>query len=127
MVNGLINIKDETGEFILRLGDGRVMDTKGWHDWEWAHGVGLYSIWQYYQPTGDESCSEIIEDWFRDRFAAGGTTRNGNTTAVFLTLAHVSEKSSNPTCLPWLDGWAAWAYREQLWDDTLMMAVVPLV
>lgn len=39
LINNLINIKDTTGEFLLRLDDGRVIDTKGWNDWEWTHGV----------------------------------------------------------------------------------------
>ncbi|QBZ65407.1 hypothetical protein PoMZ_12366 [Pyricularia oryzae] len=146
LIDGMVNIKDTTGEFLLKLEDGRVIDTKGWNDWEWTHGIGLYGIWQYYQLTGDESCLKIIEDWFRDRFAAGGTTKNINTMSVFLTLAFVYEKTRNPTYLPWLEAWAEWAYHdlgrtrfggmqhttynnmndEQLWDDTLMMTVVPL-
>lgn len=146
LIDGMVNIKDKTGEFLLKLDDGRVIDTKGWNDWEWTHGVGLYGIWQYYELTGDEKCLEIIETWFANRFAAGGTTKNINTMAVFLTLAYVYEKTKNPTYLPWLDSWAEWAYRDldrtkfggmqhvtyvslhdqQLWDDTLMMTVLPL-
>lgn len=34
LINCLVNIKDETGEFLLTLEDGRVIDTKGWNDWE---------------------------------------------------------------------------------------------
>lgn len=34
LTQNLVNIKDETGEFLLRLPDGRVIDTKGWQDWE---------------------------------------------------------------------------------------------
>lgn len=30
LINNLINIKDETGEFLLHLEDGRIIDTKGW-------------------------------------------------------------------------------------------------
>lgn len=41
MTDNLINISDETGEFLLRLDDGRVIDTKGWAGWEWTHGIGL--------------------------------------------------------------------------------------
>jgi unsaturated rhamnogalacturonyl hydrolase len=146
LIDGMVNIKDKTGEFLLKLDDGRVIDTKGWNDWEWTHGVGLYGIWQYYELTGDQKCLDIIEAWFANRFAAGGTTKNINTMAVFLTLAYVYEKTRNPTYLPWLDSWAEWAYRdldrtrfggmqhvtyvslhgEQLWDDTLMMTVLPL-
>lgn len=146
LINGLVNITDTTGEFLLRLDDGRVIDTKGWNDWEWTHGIGLYGIWQYYCLTGNATHLKIIEDWFRDRFAAGGTTKNINTMAVFLTLAYVYEETGNKTYIPWLDSWAEWAYHdlgrtkyggmqhttyvdindEQLWDDTLMMTVLPL-
>lgn len=34
LIDSLVNIKDETGEFLLKLDDGRVIDTKGWNDWE---------------------------------------------------------------------------------------------
>lgn len=109
LINNLVNIKDETGEFLLKLEDGRVIDTKGWNDWEWTHGIGLYGIWQYYELTEDPECLKIIEDWFKDRFAAGGTTKNINTMAVFLTLACVYEKTGNGTYVAWLDAWAEWA------------------
>ncbi|KAK4112331.1 glycoside hydrolase family 105 protein [Canariomyces notabilis] len=146
LIDGMVNIKDKTGEFLLKLDDGRIIDTKGWNDWEWTHGIGLYGIWQYYELVGDPRYLQIIEDWFRDRFAAGGTTKNINTMAVFLTLAHVYERTHNATYLPWLDAWGEWAYHDlartrrggmqhvtylsdhdqQLWDDTLMMTVLPL-
>ncbi|KAJ5712333.1 hypothetical protein N7493_008801 [Penicillium malachiteum] len=146
LIDNLVNIKDETGKFLLYLEDGRVIDTKSWAGWEWTHGIGLYGVWQYYEMTGDERLLKIIEDWFADRFAEGGTTKNINTMAVFLTLAYVYEKTGNVTYLPWLDAWAEWAMYElprtryggmqhitynsenyqQLWDDTLMMTVMPL-
>lgn len=37
LIDNLINIKDESGKFLLRLPDGRVIDTKGWNDWEWTY------------------------------------------------------------------------------------------
>ncbi|MCJ1448042.1 MAG: hypothetical protein MMC23_008555 [Stictis urceolatum] len=146
LVDNLINIRDTTGEFLLHLPDGRVIDTKGWSGWEWTHGIGLYGIWQYYTLTGDASLLRIITDWFRDRFAAGGTTKNINTMSVLLTLAYVYEETGDRTYLPWLDSWAEWAMyglprtkhggmqhityshenKGQLWDDTLVMTVLPL-
>ncbi|CRK39509.1 hypothetical protein BN1723_015507 [Verticillium longisporum] len=51
LIHDLVNIKDETGEFLMTLADGRIIDTKGWNDWEWTHGVGLYGIWKYYELT----------------------------------------------------------------------------
>ncbi|KAJ5152602.1 uncharacterized protein N7482_009080 [Penicillium canariense] len=146
LIDNLVNIKDETGRFLLHLSDGRIIDTKSWHGWEWTHGIGLYGVWKYYELTGDERLLTIIEEWFAARFAEGGTTKNINTMAVFLTLAYVYEKTRNVTYLPWLDAWAEWAMHElprtryggmqhitynsenyqQLWDDTLMMTVMPL-
>lgn len=146
LIDNLVSIKDETGKFLLHLEDGRVIDTKSWAGWEWTHGIGLYGVWKYYEITGHESLLKIIEDWFAARFAEGGTTKNINTMAVFLTLAYVYEKTGNATYLPWLDSWAEWAMYDlprtkyggmqhitynnenpqQLWDDTLMMTVLPL-
>ncbi|PTU20373.1 hypothetical protein P175DRAFT_0502514 [Aspergillus ochraceoroseus IBT 24754] len=146
LINNLVNIKDTTGQFLLHLQDGRIIDTKSWAGWEWTHGIGLYGIWKYYEMTGDAKLLGIIEDWFAARFAEGGTTKNINTMAVFLTLAYVYEKTGNVTYLPWLDAWAEWAMHDlprtryggmqhatyltenhqQLWDDTLMMTVMPL-
>lgn len=146
LIDNLIDIKDESGKFLLHLEDGRIIDTKSWAGWEWTHGIGLYGVWKYYEMTGEESLLKIIEDWFAHRFAEGGTTKNINTMAVFLTLAYVYEKTGNTTYLPWLDRWAEWAMydlprtkyggmqhitynavnSEQLWDDTLMMTVLPL-
>ncbi len=146
VTRSLVNIHDESGEFLLRLDDGRTIDTKGWAGWEWTHGIGLYGIWQYYRQTGDTSMRDIIDDWFTARFAEGATTKNVNTMAPFLTLAYRYEESLNPAHLPWLESWAEWAMHEmprtasggmqhitlaeenhqQMWDDTLMMTVLPL-
>ncbi|WP_455424852.1 glycoside hydrolase family 105 protein [Dryocola sp. LX212] len=146
VTDNLITIKDESGQFLLRLDDGRVIDTKGWAGWEWTHGVGLYGMYQYYRQTGDVKMREIIDGWFADRFAEGATTKNVNTMAPFLTLAYRYEETRDPSYLPWLESWAEWAMYEmprtehggmqhitlaeenhqQMWDDTLMMTVLPL-
>ena len=146
LVDNLVNITDETGEFLLRLDDGRVIDTKGWAGWEWTHGIGLYGIHHYYQQTGDDRLRAIIDNWFRDRFAEGSTTRNVNTVCPFLTLACRYEETRDPRWLPYLESWADWIMHamprtdmgglqhitlaeenhQQLWDDTLMMTVLPL-
>ena len=60
LMDNLISIHDETGEFLLRLEDGRVIDTKGWNGWEWTHGIGLFGMWRYYQQTGDDKALTII-------------------------------------------------------------------
>lgn len=146
LIRNLVDLRDESGEFLLKLDDGRVIDTKGWNDWEWTHGIGLYGIYKYYQLTNDARCKEIMLNWFRDRFAAGTPTKNVNTMAPFLTLAYLYEELGDKTYLPYLDTWAEWVMNEmprteemglqhvvfnsenpqQLWDDTLMMCVLPL-
>lgn len=146
LIRNLVEIRDASGEFLLRLDDGRVIDTKGWNDWEWTHGIGLYGIWKYYQQTRDARCRQIMLDWFRDRFAAGAPTKNINTVAPFLTLAYLYEESADPAWRTHLEEWAEWLMkglprteengfqhivfnsenRQQLWDDTLMMSVLPL-
>ncbi|MBT0773541.1 glycoside hydrolase family 88 protein [Kineosporia sp. J2-2] len=145
LTGNLVSIKDETGAFLLRLDDGRVIDTKGWDGWEWTHGIGLYGMWQYYDQTGETEMRDIIDSWFAARLAEG-TVKNVNTMAPFLTLACRYEETGDRTLLPWLDSWAEWAMRamprtphggmqhitlaeenhHQLWDDTLMMTVMPL-
>lgn len=146
LADNLVNITDTTGEFLLRLEDGRVIDTKGWAGWEWTHGIGLYGLLQYWQQTGSDHAMGIIRDWFDARLAEGTPTKNINTVAPFLTLAHLYERDRNPMWLPYLDTWAEWVMHEmprtrqgglqhivynsvndqQIWDDTLMMSVMPL-
>ncbi|MGP9421307.1 beta-galactosidase BglB [Ewingella sp. AOP9-I1-14] len=146
VTHNLVNIKDETGEFLLRLDDGRVIDTKGWAGWEWTHGIGLYGIYKYYQQTGDDQMRAIIDDWFTARLAEGTPTKNVNTVCPFLTLAYRYEETRNPAWKPYLERWAEWVMHEmprtekcgiqhivynnensqQMWDDTLMMSVMPL-
>lgn len=145
LIHNLVNIKDETGEFLLKLDDGRVIDTKGWAGWEWTHGVGLYGILKHWQLSGDAKALKIMQNWFRDRFAEGQTSKNVNTVKPFITLAYLIE-AGKAEDTPYLDEWAEWVMHEmprteegglqhivynsvnsqQIWDDTLMMCVLPL-
>lgn len=148
LIDNLIHITDETGEFLLHLEDGRVIDTKGWNGWEWTHGVGLFGIWRYFEQSRDPKALAVIRQWFADRFAEGETTKNINTVAPFLTLANLHAVDPDPANLPYFESWAEWlmapdglpktedggfqhiVYNDEnpgeLWDDTLMMSVLPL-
>ncbi|KXN86368.1 Unsaturated rhamnogalacturonyl hydrolase YesR [Leucoagaricus sp. SymC.cos] len=144
LIDCLVNIRDETGEFLLRLEDGRVIDTKGWNDWEWTHGVGLYGLYCLYQVTGEMRVIDICRRWFGEQFDIG-TTKNVNTMSPLLTAAFIHENRLENYAAH-LDAWAEWVMYEmprteeqglqhitylvdnyqQLWDDTLMMSVLPL-
>lgn len=146
LTDNLVHIEDSTGEFLLRLEDGRVIDTKGWAGWEWTHGIALYGLLKYWQLTGNPKPLATIADWFEARLAEGTPTKNINTMAPFLTLAHLYEIAPEPRWRPYLETWAEWVMQEmprtregglqhivynnvndqQLWDDTLMMSVLPL-
>jgi unsaturated rhamnogalacturonyl hydrolase len=148
LTDNLVNLRDETGEFLLRLDDGRVIDTKGWNDWEWTHGVGLFGLFRFYEQTGDQHVLDIMLDWFRARFAAGQPTKNINTMSPFLTLAYLYERLGDESFVPYLDEWAEWLMSpdglpkteeggfqhivfndenpQEMWDDTLMMSALPL-
>ncbi|EPP25461.1 Rhamnogalacturonides degradation protein RhiN [Vibrio fluvialis PG41] len=146
LINNLINIHDETGEFLLHLDDGRTIDTKGWAGWEWTHGIGLYGMYKYYQQTNDQSVVNIIDEWFEDRFSEEQATKNVNTVCPFLTLAYRYEETKDQSLVPYLETWADYVMyqmpktksggiqhivynsenHEQMWDDTLMMSVMPL-
>ena len=146
LTGNLVSIRDETGEFLLPLGDGRVVDGKSWNYWEWTQGVGLYGLFKYWEMTGDAETLKVITDWFAARFAEGPPTKNVNTVAPMLTLAALYEHFRDPTFVPYLDSWAEWVMHEmprteqnglqhivfnsvneeQMWDDTLMMSVLPL-
>ncbi|KAK7049642.1 hypothetical protein VNI00_005673 [Paramarasmius palmivorus] len=144
LIHCLVNIKDETGEFLMPLADGRIIDTKGWNDWEWTHGVGLYGLLKFHEISGDQEALDIALSWFRDRFEVG-TTKNVNTMSPLLTAAYLHE-SNQANYKVHLDSWAEWVMYDmprteegglqhityltdnyqQLWDDTLMMSVLPL-
>lgn len=146
LIDNLINIEDKTGEFLLHLDDGRTIDTKGWAGWEWTHGIGLYGMYKYYQQTNDKAVVKIIDDWFSARFADEQMTKNVNTVCPFLTLAYRYEETGDQSLLPYLETWAEYVMYEmprtehgaiqhivynsentqQMWDDTLMMSVMPL-
>src|SRR5476649_822936 len=96
VTDNLVNIEDKTGEFLLHLDDGRVVDTKGWAGWEWTHGIGLYGIWQYYDQTGDPAMRDVVDSWFAARLVEG-TTKNVNTMAPLLTLAYRFEDTGDRT------------------------------
>ncbi len=144
--DNLVSITDRSGEFLLHLDDGRVIDTKGWAGWEWTHGIGLYGMLHFYQQTGDQATLEVIDTWFSARLAEGMPTKNVNTVCPFLTLAYRYEETRNAAWRPVLERWAEWVMYEmprteqgglqhivynnensqQLWDDTLMMSVMAL-
>lgn len=145
LIENLTTINDSSGEFLLDF-DGLKVDDKSWHVWNWPQGVGLYGIYKNYKITGNTRVLEIVQNWFTERLAEGTPPKNVNTMAPLLTLAYLYEDTKDSRYLPYLEQWAEWVMKEmprtkenglqhatygpenknQLWDDTLMMTVLPL-
>ncbi|MDF2877053.1 MAG: glycoside hydrolase family protein [Clostridia bacterium] len=145
VMQNLVNIEDASGEFLLHFGD-LIVDDKSWNVWNWPQGVGLYGIYRYWQATEEKEALKIVTDWFDKQFEEGLPPKNVNTMAPLLTLAYLYETLGNDLYGNVLVEWCEWVMNEmprtnegglqhmtygpenrnQLWDDTLMMTVLPL-
>lgn len=146
LTDNLVDIRDESGEYHLH-NEGKIdINDKDWECWGWTQGVGLYGLYRYYELTRDPKTFEVIRGWFNRRFQEGTIDRNVNAVAPLLTLTYLYEETGDKKYLPLLTDWLEWAMydmartddggiqhttilsenRQQLWDDTLMMAVMPL-
>ncbi|WP_462410594.1 beta-galactosidase BglB [Neobacillus sp. Marseille-QA0830] len=145
LMDNLTQIKDDSGEFLLNF-DGLVVDDKSWHVWNWPQGVALYGIYKYWRQTKNVKALNIVQDWFEARLEEGVPPKNVNTMAPLLTLALIYEDTKDQKYVPYLETWAEWVMydmprtnenglqhmtygpenKNQLWDDTLMMTVLPL-
>ena len=143
----LVDIRDETGEFLLDFEEGDApFDIKGWHNWDWTQGVGLYGLVRMYERGRDPRVKGLIETWFAARATEPAPPRTINTMAPLLALAYLAEWNADTRLHPVLLDWGDWVMtglprteeggfqhltvglesRGQLWDDTLMMTVLPL-
>lgn len=147
LINTLINLKDQKNYFLLKLKDGRIINTKSWKGWEWTHGIALYSLYNFYKLNNNKIILNIINKWFNYHFHKEIPTKNINTFSPLLTLAYIYEQNKNISLLPILETWSEWILntlprtknmafqhivfnninKGQIWDDTLMMTIIPLI
>lgn len=145
LLNCLTKIDDASGEYLLDF-DGLKVDDKSWCVWNWPQGVGLFGTYMNYRITGNQKALRIVTEWFEARMREGAPSKNINTMAPLLTMACLYEDTGDSRYLPYLERWADWAMNDltrtdeggfqhvtygpantqQMWDDTLMMAVLPL-
>lgn len=119
-------------------------DAERYRYWEWTQGVGLFGLWKIYERSGDEAVLQKLLKYYERQLAVGLPAKNVNTTAPLLALTYVAEKTGNETYLQICREWAAWLMEglpktkeggfqhltsdtlneQELWDDTLFMAVL---
>lgn len=141
----LTKIDDTSGEYLLSF-DGLKVDDKSWCVWNWPQGVGLFGVYKNYRLTKNPRALTIVQDWFDARMREGAPEKNINTMAPLLAMACLYEDTHDSKYLPYLTRWADWAMydltrteeggfqhvtygperKNQMWDDTLMMTVLPL-
>ncbi len=113
-------------------------------EWDWEVGVGLYGEFRRAEAEGDEAAMARLARWYDRQIARGLPRRQVNSTAPMLTLALLAERDPRPDWRTIIADWAGWLHAEmpkteeggyqhlvkerdnegQLWDDTLVMAVL---
>ncbi len=116
-------------------------------NWEWPTGVALYGILKTYALRREPEVLQYLIDWYDRRLAMPAPHRNVNTVGPMLALACLYEETQKPEYLPHIESWAGWVMHEmprtefgglqhitvwnkhyqQLWADTLFMAVLFLL
>ncbi|WP_143319763.1 glycoside hydrolase family 88 protein [Clostridium sp. HBUAS56010] len=119
-------------------------DPEPYRYWEWTQGVGLFGLWKIYEETGEEEFLKKLERYYERQIKLGLPAKNINTTTPLLALTYLAEKTGNKTYLEICREWAAWLVEgllkteeggfqhltsdtlneQELWDDTLFMAVL---
>lgn len=137
---------------VLSVLQQKVDDTDGhshltMERWEWPSGVALYGIFKTYEKTGDPQTLNYLTDWYARELAKPTPHRNVNTVGPMLALTCLYEVTHDETYLPHILSWADWVmntmprtefgglqhitvwnkHYQQLWADTLFMAVLFLL
>lgn len=119
-------------------------DVEKYRYWEWTQGVGLFGLWKIYKYTGKKAYLDELCKYYDERIEQGLPSKNINTTAPMLTLAHIYEETCNEKYLKVCNEWAEWVMSGltrtleggfqhitsdsinagELWDDTLFMCVL---
>jgi unsaturated rhamnogalacturonyl hydrolase len=113
-------------------------------EWDWEIGVGLYGQFRDAERRADARAFAAMERWYDWQIERGLPPRQVNSTAPMLALALLAARNGRADWRAIAEDWADWLMRElpktqeggfehvvkegrrpeQLWDDTLVMAVL---
>jgi len=113
-------------------------------EWDWEVGVGLYGDFRQAESRSDTEALLRIARWYERQLSKGLPRRQVNSTAPMLTMALLSDALDRTDWHDTIAQWAQWQMDEmlkteeggfqhtvkerdndhQLWDDTLIMAVL---
>ncbi len=112
--------------------------------WEWTQGVGLFGFWKLYSYTNSDRYLKVLLQYYDRQMKIGLPAKNVNTTTPLLAMSFVAEDQKREDYLDVCKEWADWMIRcfprtkgggfqhmtsdtvndQELWDDTLFMAVL---
>lgn len=112
--------------------------------WEWTQGVGLFGFWKLYRYTNNDRYLKVLLQYYDRQVKIGLPAKNVNTTTPLLAMSFVAEDQKREDYLDVCKDWADWMVRcfprtkgggfqhltsdtvndQELWDDTLFMAVL---
>lgn len=143
--------KDEISSLINKVADRlgyiskeNAINPDDVYSWEWHQGVGIYGMYRYYMETKKQEILDGIVHWYDVNIESGLPARNVNSTCPLFTLAYIYELTGNERYLDLCNDWAEWVMNDlqrteegafqhtvgngenynQVWDDTLFMAVL---
>lgn len=119
-------------------------DLARYRHWEWPQGVGLFGLWKMFEVTKEKKYLDLITRYYDEQLELGLPTKNVNTTAPLLTLAHLYEYTREEKYKEICIEWAQWLVdglpktkeggfqhltsdtfnEDELWVDTLFMTVL---
>ena len=119
-------------------------DISKYQYWEWTQGIGLFGLWKLFEKSKEEKYLEMLLKYYDERLNTGLPSKNINTCAPMLVLSYIAEYTDNPIYLSLCGEWAEWIMKglprtkeggfqqitsdtvneQELWDDTLVMAVL---
>ncbi len=128
----------------LRKKNLQEKEIKKYEFWEWPQGVGLYGFWKYFEFTRNTHYFNILREYYDRQMEIGFPERNVNTTAPLLPLSFLAEYTGEGKYMDICSDWAEWIMYnfprteeggfqhitsdsvndQELWDDTLFMAVL---
>ncbi|WP_425101848.1 glycoside hydrolase family 88/105 protein [Tropicibacter sp. S64] len=128
------------------IGEADAQDTDEilFDEWDWEVGVGLYGAFREAEARGDQATFDRLGRWYDRQIARGLPPRQVNSTAPMLALACLAERLERADWRALCLDWADWLVNDlprteedgfehvvkegrrpgQLWDDTLVMAVL---
>ena len=149
LIKGFIPVlyqEDDPDYVSGKFGQG-VDDREKYRYWEWTQGVGLFGLWKLFEKTKDEKYLKMLTSYYDERIKFGLPGKNVNTMTPILTLEYLGEYLNNKEYLDIAREWTKWLFEGglprteeggfqhrttddvnegELWDDTLMMSVLPL-